>query len=206
MKIYVDITNLMEVNFLTGIQRVVREVLVRLVKYENMEIILLRYSPLEEEFKKLDNENFYKYFKENNGEKSEIETEETINIASMDSGSVFLEIDSIWNASYRCSEFLPLLKDKGIKIVAYIYDIIPVTHPQFFHTNTLYNFLDYFGANIQYADALIVSTQSVLDTIYRVTDKLGIQRIPGYVSWLGSDFQVRQIGRASCRERVCLYV
>ena len=60
MKIYVDITNLMEVNFLTGIQRVVREVLVRLVKYENMEIILLRYSPLEEEFKKLDNENFYK--------------------------------------------------------------------------------------------------------------------------------------------------
>ena len=69
MKIYVDITNLMEVNFLTGIQRVVREVLVRLVKYENMEIILLRYSPLEEEFKKLDNENFYKYFKENNGEK-----------------------------------------------------------------------------------------------------------------------------------------
>ena len=64
MKIYVDITNLMEVNFLTGIQRVVREVLVRLVKYENMEIILLRYSPLEEEFKKLDNENFYKYFKE----------------------------------------------------------------------------------------------------------------------------------------------
>ncbi|MFR2780705.1 MAG: glycosyltransferase family 4 protein [Clostridium sp.] len=191
MKIYVDITNLMEVNFLTGIQRVVREVLVRLVKYENMEIILLRYSPLEEEFKKLDNENFYKYFKENNGEKSEIETEETINIASMDSGSVFLEIDSIWNASYRCSEFLPLLKDKGIKIVAYIYDIIPVTHPQFFHTNTLYNFLDYFGANIQYADALIVSTQSVLDTIYRVTDKLGIQRIPGYVSWLGSDFQVR---------------
>lgn len=191
MKIYVDITNLMEVNFLTGIQRVVREVLVRLVKYENMEIILLRYSPLEEEFKKLDNKNFYKYFKENNGEKSEIETEETINIASMDSGSVFLEIDSIWNASYRCSEFLPLLKDKGIKIVAYIYDIIPVTHPQFFHTNTLYNFLDYFGANIQYADALIVSTQSVLDTIYRVTDKLGIQRVPGYVSWLGSDFQVR---------------
>ena len=89
MKIYVDITNLMEVNFLTGIQRVVREVLVRLVKYVNMEIILFRYSPLEEEFKKLDNENFYKYFKENDGDRPEIETEETINIASIDSEEVY---------------------------------------------------------------------------------------------------------------------
>lgn len=190
MRVYVDITNLMEVNFLTGIQRVVREVLVRLVKYEDIEIVLLKYNAVQETFKILDNTKFYRYFRENNGQKSEIDTEEKLDPAFMEPGSIFLEIDSIWNSSYRCSEFLPMLKDRGIKIVAYIYDIIPVTHPQFFHTNTLYSFLDYFGANIQYAETLIVSTQSVLDTIYQVTDRLGLKRIPGYVSWLGSDFQV----------------
>ena len=63
--------------------------------------------------------------------------------------------------------------------------------PNFFIRTHFIIFWVFFGANIQYTDALIVSTQSVLDTIYRVTDKLGIQRVPGYVSWLGSDFQVR---------------
>lgn len=190
MKIYVDVTNLMEVNFLTGIQRVVREVLVRLVKYEDMEIVLLRYSSMDEAFKILDNENFYRYFRENSGEKSKVETDEIIGSSSMEPGSVFFIIDGIWNGSYRCSEFLPSLKDRGVRIVAFIHDIIPVNYPQFCHTNTLYNFMDYIGANIQYADALITSTQGVLDTIYKLMDQLGIQRIPGYISWLGSDFQV----------------
>ena len=43
MKIYLDITNLMEVDFLTGIQRLVREIDVRFLKDERFEMNLLAY-------------------------------------------------------------------------------------------------------------------------------------------------------------------
>lgn len=200
MKIYIDVTNLMTVDFLTGIQRVVREVLVRLLKYDDFEMVLLEYCQSVGVFKELDTVKFYNYFKENNGQKDNIKLDKEIDVKEMKSGSIFLEIDSVWNSPYRRSKLLPLIKDRGLKIVSYIYDIIPIMHPQYFNTSVLYNFMDYFGACIQYADAFIVSTQSVLDNINEVVDQIGIPRIPGYVSWLGSDFIIRPAENMICSE------
>lgn len=191
MKVYIDVTNLMMVNFLSGIQRVVREVLVRLLKYEDFEIVLLTQKASGNRFEILDADAFYRYFRDSAGKKTDVWAGRTLLVDEIQPGSVFFEIDSVWNSVSRRSELLPKMKDIGVKVVTYIYDIIPVTNPQFFHINTLYYFMDYFGANIQYADALIVSTQSVLDSIYRVTDSLKLPRVPGFVSWLGSDFQIR---------------
>ena len=150
--------------------------------------MLIKYRPDIRAYKKLDNALFYQYFKENIGERNTIETDTMLRVGDLAQNAVFFEIDSVWNSPYKRSRLLPAIKDRGLKIVTYIYDIIPILRPQFFHTNTLYKFMDYFGANIQYADAFIVSTQSVLDSIYKITDQLGLPRIPGYVSWLGSDF------------------
>lgn len=192
MKVYIDVTNLMEVNFLTGIQRVVREVVVRLLKYDDFQLVLLKYNPTECCFEILNNTSFFQYFKEGFGQKSDLKTGKSLSVDTMETGMIFLDIDSVWNSPYKRSVLLPQLKGRGIKIVTYIYDIIPITYPQFFHTNTLYYFMDYFGANLQYSDAFIVSTQSVLDEIYQISERMGLKRIPGFVSWLGSDFHIKQ--------------
>lgn len=188
MKVYIDVSNLMTVNFVTGIQRVVREIVTRLLRKEDLEVTLLSYNGHLREFYVLDNAKFNNYFKFQEGDKTAVYTEQKMNICDMDPDAVFFEIDSVWSSPYRRSALLPELKKRGLKIVAYVYDTIPIIHPQFCHTNTLYKFMDYFGAVVQYADEIIVSTQSVLDSIYEITDRLGLKRIPGYVSWLGSDF------------------
>ena len=72
MKIYLDITNLMEVDFLTGIQRVVREIAVRFLKDERFEMNLLAYSETLNGFEFMDNRCFYDYFVYGHGKKEEI--------------------------------------------------------------------------------------------------------------------------------------
>lgn len=193
MKIYVDVTNLMAVNFVTGIQRVVREIVLRMIKDQNIETVLITYSVGTDEFNVLDNEKFYRYFKENEGEKDAVYTTLFKSIRDMEAGSVFFDLDSVWNSPYKRSLLLPELKGNGIKLAVYIYDIIPVTHPQYCHTNTIFNFLDYIGAYLQYTDIVIASAKSTLDAINQLAEELGLKPVKGYVSWLGSDFSRKKI-------------
>ena len=57
-----DVTNLVSVNFLTGIQRVVREVAVRMLKRKDLETVLLAYAEDKKCFDILNNEEFLKVY------------------------------------------------------------------------------------------------------------------------------------------------
>ncbi|MGL5434323.1 MAG: glycosyltransferase family 4 protein [Lachnospiraceae bacterium] len=188
MKIYIDITNLMMVSFLTGIQRVVREVVMRILNHSEFEIVLLEYKSNVQKFNILSNDEFYAYYQGKTSLKRTIRTDRWISINELEGGSVFFDIDSVWNSSCPRSALFPQLKNQGLKIASYIYDTIPINNPQYCHTRTILKFMDYFGANLRYADAVVVSTQSVLDSIYEIADRLRVERVPGYVSWLGADF------------------
>ena len=52
MKIYIDVTNLLRVDFLTGIQRVVREVVLRMIRNRKLDIVLLNYHDGYKEFQR----------------------------------------------------------------------------------------------------------------------------------------------------------
>lgn len=188
MKIYIDISNLMAVNFLTGIQRVVREVVVRLLEYTELQLVLLEYKPGTQKFGVFDNEEIFDFLKQKHVAERTVYTGDLLDINMFEPGAVFFDIDSVWNSTCSRSALFPQLKNQGLKIVTYIYDTIPINSPQYCHNRTILKFMDYFGANLQYSDAVIVSTQSVLDSIYEIADQLGIRRMPGYVSWLGADF------------------
>lgn len=188
MNIYIDVTNLMGVEYVTGIQRVVREVVLRLIKRNNLNVVLLKNINKTEYYAILDNDKFYDFFLNKFGEKQNIITNETCDIMNLSTKDIFFDIDSVWNARYKRSLLLKKLKENGVKLAVYIYDIIPITHPQYCHENTVFNFLDYIGAYLQYADILIASAQSTLDEINSLLLQLGLAKIPGYVSWLGSDF------------------
>ncbi len=171
MKVYVDITNLSKTKQITGIQRVVKETVERLDKREDFELVLLKYN--------YSAGVFVHMTKEGEGE--------DIPISSIERGSCFFDMDNVWNMWLRRSSLIPYLKEKGVKIALYLYDIIPVTHPAYVHENTLINYLDYIGTYLLYADIILTSANSTLQKVNELTDKLGIGRINGYVCPLGAD-------------------
>ncbi|MBQ8983572.1 MAG: glycosyltransferase family 4 protein [Lachnospiraceae bacterium] len=188
MRIYIDVTNLIRVTFVTGIQRVVREVVLRMLRKEEFDVVLMNYNEGYQIFESVDVSRFTAYFERNEGEKSEIVINRKIDLNQMQPGDVFFDIDSVWNLPLRRSVLLPELKANGVKIAVYVYDIIPITHPQYCHGQTVYKFMNYIGAYLQYADLIIASAQSTLDAIDELLDQLELPHIPGVVSWLGSDF------------------
>ena len=189
MKVYIDITSLVNVKFITGIQRVVREIVIRMLESKIYDIVLLSYNNNKMVFEIIDNYRFLQCFKYNVSDVNNIKTIKVCNIDEMKAGSVFFDIDSVWFSRLKRSFLLPILKANGVKIAVQIYDIIPVTHPQYCHQNTIYWFMNYLGAHLQYADLVILSTQSTLDAINQLTDSLSVKRINGMVVPLGSDFK-----------------
>ena len=178
----------MLVDFLTGIQRVVREVTVRLLENKEHEFILLSYSHRKKAFQRLNNERFIRYFTEGDIERHSILTPQVIEIRDIPSGSVFFDIDCVWNSRLKRSWLLPILKQKGVKIVTQLYDLIPITDPQFCHDNTTANFMLYVGANIKYADLIITNAQTTVKALDDLADKLGVPHKPAIVVPLSADF------------------
>lgn len=188
LKLYLDITNLMEVDFLTGIQRVVREIVIRFLKDERLDIVLLAYSDVFNGFELLDKERFYDFFADGKGIRGEICSGIECPISSMESGSIFYDMDSAWHSKQKRSKLLPEIRNRGLKLAVYLYDIIPVIHPQFAHQNTIVLFIEYLGSYLKNADIIIASTQATLGYINKLIDEMGLKTIPGFVSWLGVDF------------------
>lgn len=191
MRIFIDITQLLRVPYVTGIQRVVREVLLRFLERESEKIVLLNYNKSYRMYELVDSIKFEEYFRQGVGNKSELTTGKIVELDELHSGDAFFDIDGVWNLPLRRSSILPLLKRNGVKLVVYVYDIIPITHPQFFFDETLNNFMNYIGSYLQYADLIIASAQSTLDAIDELLNQLNLPAIPSAVSWLGSDFKIQ---------------
>lgn len=187
--IYIDVSNLLEVRYVTGIQRVVRNVLLEFLKMRPEQLRLLCYVYGRRGFVEVDRVLFYQRYVEGKElKRDETLTDHRISLDEMRAGDLFFDIDSVWNTPCRRSWLLPELKRRGVKTAVYIYDIIPVRYPQFCHINTLHNFLDYIGAWLQHGDLLITSTESVLKDVHKLQEQLEIPETKGGFSWLGSDF------------------
>jgi glycosyltransferase involved in cell wall biosynthesis len=189
MKVYIDISSLMSVSFITGIQRVVREVIIRMLLEKDFVIILLNYDDKNEVFQIVNNEKFTLFFRDDIDTAIDALTSELCLIDDIPSGAVFFDIDSVWMSILKRSYLLPKLKENGVRIAVQIYDIIPITQPQYCHQSTVFGFINYLSSNLKYADIIMVSTQSTLTAINDLTDRLKINRINGVVVPLGSDFK-----------------
>ena len=189
MRVYIDVTNLTAVNFLTGIQRVVREIVLRFLKRTDFETVLISYSNEGEVFNLIDNQKFAAYFEKGIGSKNEFYSHRKLDIADIEAGAVFFDIDSVWNSRICRSCVLPALRDNGVKIAVFVHDIIPITNPQYCHSNTVFFFMDYIGAYLAYADVIITSTETTLNEISKLSGQLGLEPKPGFVVPLGSDFK-----------------
>ena len=186
--IYIDVSVLTLVTFVTGIQRVTREVVLRIIEKDDTVLKLLHYNSKDECYRIIDNKKFYNFYKNDQGIKQRMITRGKVHVEDIGQGDVWVDLDAAWMAKERRSYLLPILKSQGCAIVSHIYDIISVTHPQYCLERSVYNFSDYIGAHLLYDDEIIVNAKATRDELEKIVSKSDI-KLPGcHVVYLGANF------------------
>lgn len=191
-KVYIDVSVLTLATFVTGIQRVTREIAVRLIQDSTIEIVLLHYHAAENIYYRIDNEAFVNFYVNKAGVKEKMITKQSVALSEIGEGCVFFDLDAAWMCRLKRSYLLPILKQQGAKIIAHVYDIISVTHPQYCLERGVYNFMDFIGAHLQYADEMIVNAKATVDELEKLTGRLGCKLPPCHVVSLGADFKEKK--------------
>lgn len=188
-KVIIEITSLVEVSFVSGIQRVVRELITRalLRRGDEAEFILLRYDVRDKGFRRITREDFLAVYQERTASHDRIRSTPYA-MDNIGPNDLFLDVDSVWNNRFRRSFLLPILKSQGVRIAVMVYDIIPILYPEFCDGQTTVRFMDYIGAHLLYSDLILANTNSTLEDIARLSEQLGLSKIPGACIPLGADF------------------
>ena len=197
-KIYMDISMMMQVSYITGIQRVVREVLIRLLKMESLSVTLLCYNSENENFKIVENEKFYDFLVNHTGTKGQCYSQNSLGFHELKTGAVYLDMDNIWNCRLSRNHLYPILRKSGVQIVNFVYDVIPITHPQYSHETTVLRFIEYLGAVMEYSSQVMFSAKAVEDSFRQLCERMQIEGPEGIVIPLGCDFE--QLGKAAPAE------
>ena len=188
MKIYIDISVLTLATFVTGIQRVTREIAVRFIEKGGDDIWLLHYNAAKNVYRRIDNRLFCEYYLHGRGVKNKMITGREVPLEEIREGTVFFDLDAAWMSRVKRSYLLPILKRQGARIVVHIYDIISVTHPQYCLQRGVYNFMDFLGAHLQYAERIVVNAAATLSELEKLAEELGVLLPPCQVIPLGADF------------------
>lgn len=186
--VYIDVSIMRQLLFLTGIQRVVKEIILQLYKYDDLNLIYLDYDEKRRTFIKVSDYKFLNSLRKGICPKTGRSSNDYITPEEFEKNAVFFELDATWMCKLRRSYLYPILKRRGVKIIVHIYDIISVTHPQFFADLPVYRFLDYFGATLNYADKIICNAHATKRDIDEVSARIGIKAPETVVVPLGANF------------------
>lgn len=191
MIIYIDISNYVEIRAHTGIQRVIIEFLSRLlvnnveINYkiiyfdtESQNFILLKNTEVKEFLKDVKNYSFSN-------------TKDLIAIDDIKDGDMFFDLDGIWNHGLKRTYLYRKLKNNNVKIINFIYDLVPIVKAQFSHENTTRNFTTYLYAIYTYSDLVFFDSRSAEKDFLSVKQEIGSTRfISTRVVKLGSDIHL----------------
>ena len=186
--VYIDLSRLCLTSFTTGIQRVAKAIVLRMLENPKLEVTLLADLPSHTEWRILPHDAFTEYYTAHTG--SPYGTGKMQKLAPQDIApdSIFFDIDSAWNMPMHRGWLFPILKQRGVTIVSHLYDLIPVTHPQFFYELTVTQFLSWTSSVLQYADHIICNAEATKDALADLCKSLDIAPPPCTVVPLGADF------------------
>jgi len=189
MRIYIDISVLTLATFVTGIQRVTREIIVRLLDTPEFEIILIHYNAADNVYYRVDTQAFHDYYVKHKGVKERMITKIRVPLDEIGAGAIFFDLDAAWMCRMKRSYLLPILKRQGARIVVHVYDVISITHPQYCLERGVYNFMNFIGAHLQYADTIITNAQATVRELEKLSGQIGCTLPPCHVVRLGADFK-----------------
>lgn len=192
----VDISQFVKNRLQTGIQRVIKEFLIRVLCNQNIKtVVITAYK----------NNNFIQYptseiilflkdvknYKFKEYEKFEINSGHDIQ-------KIFFDMDSIWNSQIKRKNLYPYLKEHNYKIFNFIYDLIPILYPSFMYEQTRENFLPYIESVIRYSDKIFFDSYSCKNDFFKIMDKYETKNILSDVIYLGCDYVKNNILPEDC--------
>lgn len=187
--VYIDITNIPKLRQYTGISRVVTEIAIRMIE-DGVDVRLLSYDDAKHAYCVISNEYFLLCAKGVVTDKSRCYTDEFLKVEDMEPESVFFDVNSSWHTMPNRSWLLPKLKNKKIRIVPLLHDIIPVRHPQYMVGITLMRFMEFLMAHLKYADDIVVTTDFVTEDLKKLFKELNLPEKPIHKVGLGADFSI----------------
>lgn len=191
-RIYVDISNMAIQSFVSGIQRVVREGTRYLVEHQEewgYRVYIMTWDDQKRAYHILNNVK-YLHWLDYHESIASCATMHFVIPEQIKKGSIFFDIDSIWDNQPRRHYLYTVLRNREVKIALQIYDIIPITHPQYFEPNLITLFLEYLDVGMLYADLIFTNSQFVADEIKMVARQIN-RSLPVFaVAPLGSNFLV----------------
>ncbi len=187
VKIYIDITNVLT-SHITGIPRVSMEVVKRLL-VAGHDITLLTSNTKSQQFDMISNEFFLSSLKSVPLKPSEMKITGTVDINDFEPGSAFLDINNTWHMLPNRGDFLPQLKNRGVHIVLFIQDIIPISHPQFLKPDVRAKFLSWLSAHVKYDEIIVCNSEFTKAELLSLFKQLNITAPEIRVAHLGCDFK-----------------
>lgn len=187
-RVYIDLSRLCLTPFTTGIQRVAKAVVRRMLQNSQLEVVLLCALPSQTAWRILPHEAFMAYCKGECDSPYGSAPIETIAPSELEAGSAFFDIDSAWNMPMQRGWLYPRLRERGIVIVCHLYDLIPVTDPRYFHQNTAVQFWSWLSAVLQYGTHIICNAEATKAALHQLCSQLEMLPPPCTVIPLGGDF------------------
>jgi len=187
MKICIDVTEMLKTNYISGIQRVVKEITIRWIE-KKIEVMLLSYDLEKKTFHIVDNIKYYNFYTGRSEDKMLLSCTE-MHFSDFNREYIFFDLDSVWNHPLKRSYLYPILKKQQTKIVVHIYDTIPVTEPQFCHEVTVVNFMECLGAQLKHADLIIANAQATVNSMKNIIGHTDVKKLNVKVVKLGCDLK-----------------
>lgn len=185
-KIFIDVTVTANVPYTSGIQRVVKEMTNRLLEMDE-KIVLGEYDEYHQVYKLISPDSFKQKM---SGNTNSFTYTGTLKISEMAAPMTFVDMDSVWNNYVlRRQNLYKQLHEQGVKLGAMVYDIIPITYPQYCHQETIFHFLLWMSAVLEYVDFVMVNTDSTRKKVEKLLIEAQLPQKNIYVVPLGADFK-----------------
>lgn len=188
--IYLDISQFLLTRKTTGIQRVIKEFLLRAPSH-SFTLNMLDIDLETNSFIKLDEKELPHFFKEL--QNYQFKTRTSIDLyKETTEKKIFLELDTVWNAPLKRETLYPRLKQHGFEILNFIYDLIPLLFPHYLYKASRENFPNFIQAVYNYSDLAIFSSHSSQNDFLNLQTKFSSKRVPKTTLLsLGADYTLQ---------------
>lgn len=168
-RVYYDVENTLDLPFITGIQRVVRE-FSKVALRKGDFTLKHQYIPIVYDYKRSSWRKLHDFEKKSllsntprsmkflNRVMRKLRRRlprEHLLIDQIEADSIFLDIESSWHSKLDRKNLLPAIVKSNIISVKLHYDIIPILFPDSSHPNTVNVFADHFASHLEHSNLFI---------------------------------------------------
>jgi glycosyltransferase involved in cell wall biosynthesis len=100
-----------------------------------------------------------------------------IELIKEDSDTYLFLPDAFWNNGSHSLKIVQASRNKGIHVIIFVHDVLPITHPEFFTTRAVEIFTRYFSQIAALSDTLIFSSNSVRNDFERNFPEISSKKV-----------------------------